>query len=111
VRAFIVAAAAAAVLVVVVLPAIAGYLRPPLCSTVESGGVVVQSFCISWDATLGRYQTPPPGVPADYGVRLPAGIEPTLVAALLFVAATFTFWLGLSIVARWRLHERSRDRV
>jgi hypothetical protein len=103
-RALIASALVAGVLVVAMFPAIPGYLHPPMCSRVESGGVVVQSFCISWDPALGRYQIPPPGVPADYGARIPSTIDPAVLAALLFVAGSLVLWIGLSIVVRvWRM--------
>jgi hypothetical protein len=104
VRALIVSALVACGLVAAIFPAIPGYLHPPMCSTVDSGGVVLQSFCISWDPALGRYQLPPPGVPADYGARFPSTIDPAVLAALLFVAATLVSWMGLAIVARgWQM--------
>ncbi len=71
VRVVIAAAALSLAIGLLAYPAIEQQVHPPRCSTVESGGTVVQSFCIAYDPALGRYETPRAGVPADYGRILP----------------------------------------
>jgi hypothetical protein len=103
VRLLIVAAVVAGVIVFASLPWVGSLLHPPLCSTVESGGVVLKSFCISWEPMQGRYETPPSGVPADYGAYVQPTIDPTVLAVSTFVGATLVLWIVLSVVSRlWR---------
>jgi hypothetical protein len=101
-RALLVSAVIAGTIVLAVYPGLPGYLHPPMCSSVESGGVVVQSFCIAWDPRLGRYEIPPPGVPADYGARFPPTIDPAALAALLFIGLTTLLWVGISVARHTR---------
>jgi len=109
VRALIASAVLAGLVAVVSVPWIAGALHPPLCSTVGSG-VDIKSFCISWDPTKGRYETPPAPVPADFGARHLPTVDPTFAwAALVFVGATIALWFGLRrLFSRWRT-SRVRD--
>jgi len=100
VRVLLVSALIAVAIALAVSPILPGFLHPPLCSTVEAGGSVVESFCISWDPSLGRYETPPPGVPADYGSRFQSTIDPAALAVLIFLGVMTVLWAVITLVSR-----------
>ena len=80
-------------------PALPGLIHSPRCPTVEAGGVVVRTFCISYDPALGRYETPPAGVPADYDVLRPGqypnerAVAAAVVVGVAAVLATIIRWI------------------
>ncbi len=107
-RVVIAAAALSVAIVFLAYPAIERQVHPPRCSTVESGGTVVQSFCIAYDSALGRYETPPAGVPADYGRILPGEFPDdrlVIVGALLGTTIALAAALQLATLA-WRRLQR-----
>jgi hypothetical protein len=110
VRVLLVSALIAAAVALAVSPRLPEFLHPPLCSTVESGGVVIKSFCISWDPSMGRYETPPPGVPADYGSRVRPTVDPAALAVLIFLGITTALWAVVTLLVR-RFNGTRRESV
>lgn len=101
-RNLLISAAIALGVALAAAPRLPALVHPPLCSTVDTGGVVVNTFCISWDPDLGRYETPPAGVPADYGrPPYPPTIDPALLVVCIFFGATTLIWAALSLAGRY----------
>jgi hypothetical protein len=93
--------AAPLVAVVLALPVSSGH--PPRCGTVTPG---IGSFCVNWNPGLGRYENPPPGVPADFSRALPEDLasvdfRPSLAVEVVVVTVP-ALWLLLRLVQRRR---------
>lgn len=104
-------ALAVAAVVALALPPSVAY--PPVCSWATNVG----DFCIDYDPVLGRYQTPPAGVPADFAhfatetapTSLPS-IEVRLGAsALAFVVALLLGSALVRVARSGNRRLRSRD--
>ena len=96
-----------------VYPRLLGPLPPPRCGTVEAGGAVIQSFCINYDPALGRYETPPSGVPADFALVRPGEYpDPLPIIVALFAGLAVILTLSSRLLPLiWQRAMRSRPRV
>jgi hypothetical protein len=101
------AALVAACAVALSLPPAPPVYPPEVCSWVSHDGNVSE-FCIQWNPALGRYNDPPPGVPADFATNMTRSATRTAqpdttqfaVAAVVFTLVFIGLWAVLSIISR-----------
>jgi len=98
----VVSLATGSLMALVVLPVLAPDLfavrsPPPYCFPTSLSGQV----CIEWNQELGRYNVPPPGIPAD-AVRFAGQMYPPqgplVSAGLVFAVASLASFLLLTVI-------------
>ena len=91
-------AAVVAVASVAAIPSSAPH--PPRCSWATGVG----DFCLQYVPALGRYELPPPGIPADMTLVDPADSRTSdarpLMALSIFVGLLGLMWASLTLASR-----------